>query len=68
VGQYYPFADLVAHASRDATLYPGDVIASGPVGGGTLLEATGGYGPWLEPGDEVTLEVTGLGALSSIVG
>lgn len=68
VGQYYPFADLVAHASRGATLYPGDVIASGPVGGGTLLEATGGYGPWLEPGDEVTLEVTGLGALSSVVG
>jgi fumarylacetoacetate (FAA) hydrolase len=68
VGQYYPFADLVAHASRDATLYPGDVIASGPVSGGTLLEITGGFGPWLEPGDSVELEVTGLGALRNTVG
>lgn len=67
VGQYYPFAELVAHASRGATLYPGDVIASGPVGGGTLLEATGGYGPWLEPGDQVELEVTGLGVLRNMV-
>lgn len=67
VAQYYPFAQLVAHASRDTMLYPGDVIASGPVGGGTLLEATSGYGPWLESGDEVELEVTGLGALRNTV-
>lgn len=64
-GQYYPFPELVAHASRDVTLYPGDVIGSGPVGGGTLLEQTGGYGPWLEVGDTVTLEATGLGTLSN---
>lgn len=67
-GQFYPFADLVAHASRGVTLFPGDVIASGPVGGGTLLEATGGFGPWLERDDEVELEVTGLGALRNSVG
>lgn len=65
--QFYPFADLLAHASRSVTLYPGDVIASGAVGGGTLLEATGGYGPWLERGDVVELEVTGLGALRNTV-
>jgi fumarylacetoacetate (FAA) hydrolase len=66
--QYYPFADLVAHASLEAELYPGDVIASGPVGGGTLLELGGGFGPWLEPGDVVELEGTGLGVLRSLVG
>ncbi len=65
--QYYPFAELVAHASRDVTLYPGDVIGCGPVGGGTLLEQTAGYGPWLEVGDTVTLEATGLGTLSNTV-
>jgi fumarylacetoacetate (FAA) hydrolase len=66
--QYYPFAELVAHASRGVTLYPGDVIVAGPVGGGTLLEATGGFGPWLEPGDSVELDVTGLGTLRNQVG
>lgn len=64
---YYTFAELIAHASRDTTLYPGDVIASGTVGGGCLLEQTEGYGPWLEPGDLVELEVTGLGILRNTI-
>jgi fumarylacetoacetate (FAA) hydrolase len=63
--QYYPFPELIAHASRDVTLYPGDVIGSGPLGGGTLLEQTGGFGPWLEVGDTVELEATGLGTLTN---
>lgn len=66
--QYYPFAELIAHASRDVTLYPGDVIVAGPVGGGTLFEATGGFGPWLERDDTVELEATGLGVLRNYVG
>jgi fumarylacetoacetate (FAA) hydrolase len=65
--QFYPFAELLAHASRGVILYPGDVICSGPVGGGTLFEATASYGPWLESGDSVELEVTGLGALKNTV-
>lgn len=60
---YYTFAELVARASRDATLYPGDVLGSGTVGNGSLLELSGGYGPWLERGDIVELEITGLGVL-----
>jgi fumarylacetoacetate (FAA) hydrolase len=64
---YYTFAELIAHASRDTTLYPGDVIASGTIGGGCLLELTAGYGPWLERGDLVELEVTGLGVLRNTV-
>ena len=59
----YPFAELIAQASRDVTLFPGDVLSSGPIGGGTLFEQTGGFGPWLEPGDSVELEATGLGTL-----
>ena len=60
---YYTFAQMIARASRDATLYPGDVLGSGTVGSGCLLELTGGAGPWLEAGDEVELEVGGLGVL-----
>ena len=64
---FYTFGQLVAHASRDANLYPGDVLASGTVGSGCLLELTGGDGPWLAPDDEVELEVTGLGVLRNRV-
>ncbi len=60
---YHSFESLIAHASRDALLMPGDVIGSGTVGGGCLLELTGGAGPWLAIGDTVELEVTGLGVL-----
>lgn len=58
----YSFAQMIATASQDCTLYPGDVIACGAIGG-SLLEATEGQGPWLEPDDLVELEATGLGVL-----
>jgi fumarylacetoacetate (FAA) hydrolase len=46
------------------TLYPGDVIGSGTVGGGCILELTPeAVGGWLEPDDVVELEVEGLGTL-----
>lgn len=64
---HFSFAEMIAHASRDATLYPGDVLGSGTVGGGCLLELTGGYGPWLQAGDAVELEITGLGILRNII-
>jgi fumarylacetoacetate (FAA) hydrolase len=63
----FSFAEMIAHASRDATLYPGDVLGSGTVGGGCLLELTGGYGPWLERDDVVELEITGLGVLRNTI-
>jgi len=43
------------------------VIASGAVGGGTLLESGGGYGPWLERDDVVELEATALGVLRNVI-
>jgi fumarylacetoacetate (FAA) hydrolase len=64
---YYTFAQMIARASRDAALYPGDVIGSGTVGTGCLLELTAGQGPWLEEGDVVELEVAGLGILKNQV-
>jgi len=60
---YYTFAQMIERASRDAALYPGDVLGSGTVGSGCLLELTAGQGPWLAEGDVVELEITGLGVL-----
>ena len=57
---------LEAAARNTPGLQPGDVIGSGTVGGGCILEH--GDGRWLEPGDEVELEVEGLGSLRNRVG
>lgn len=61
---FHTLTRMVAHASRDADLFPGDLIASGAVGNGCILEltpeATNG---WLKPGDVVELEVERLGKL-----
>ncbi len=65
---HWSFGDLIARASQDVTLYPGDVIASGTVGTGCLLELTKGEGPWLQPGDVVELEIEHLGILRNVVG
>jgi fumarylacetoacetate (FAA) hydrolase len=55
---------MVARASADVRLRPGDVLGSGTVGGGCLLEIREGtLGRYLEPGDEVTLEIERLGRL-----
>lgn len=64
---YWTFGELLAYASRGTQLVPGDVIASGTCGTGCILEQAMSHGPgrypWLEAGDEVTLEVEHLGRL-----
>ena len=61
---HHPFGAMVARASADARLRPGDILGSGTVGGGCLLEIREGtLGRYLEPGDEVTLEIERLGRL-----
>ncbi|MBC8098063.1 MAG: fumarylacetoacetate hydrolase family protein [Armatimonadetes bacterium] len=65
---HWSFGDMLARASADATLYPGDIIGSGTVGTGCLLELTKGEGPWLQPGDVVELEIERLGILRNTVG
>ena len=58
------FGAMVVRASADVRLRPGDVIGSGTVGRGCLLEIREEtLGRYLEPGDEVTLEVERLGRL-----
>ncbi|WP_347548182.1 fumarylacetoacetate hydrolase family protein [Pseudalkalibacillus hwajinpoensis] len=63
---YYSFGQIIEQASRDVTLYPGEVIGSGTVGSGCILEQTGRN--WLSPGDHVELSITQLGKLLNVVG
>jgi fumarylacetoacetate (FAA) hydrolase len=64
----YSFAEMVARASADVRLLPGDLLGSGTVGTGCLLEIRDErLGRWLEPGDEVMLRVERLGELRSPV-
>lgn len=60
----FTFAELVAYASRDLTLHPGEVIGSGTTAGGSLLEV----GQCLQPGDLVELQADGIGSLVNRVG
>lgn len=62
---YHDFEDMIERASDDVTLYPGDLIGSGTVGYGCLLELGEDVHRWLEPGDEVELKITGLGSLKN---
>jgi fumarylacetoacetate (FAA) hydrolase len=58
------FGQMVARASADARLRPGDLLGSGTVGTGCLLEVREAtLGRYLEPGDEVVLQIERLGAL-----
>jgi fumarylacetoacetate (FAA) hydrolase len=56
---------LVEHAARNTRLLPGDVLGSGTVGTGCILEH--GDGRWLRPGDVVELEIEGIGVLRNTV-
>jgi fumarylacetoacetate (FAA) hydrolase len=60
----FSFGQMLARASADVRLRPGDLIGSGTVGTGCLLEVRETtIGRYLEPGDEVVLRVERLGAL-----
>jgi 2-keto-4-pentenoate hydratase/2-oxohepta-3-ene-1,7-dioic acid hydratase in catechol pathway len=69
---HWSFGDMLAQASRGTYLRPGDVIASGTVGSGCILELARLSGserfPFLQPGDEVVLEVERLGRLEHTIG
>ena len=61
---HYSFGQMLAKASEnDVPLYPGDVVGSGTVGWGSLVETGFQAHRALEPGDVVELEIEGLGVL-----
>lgn len=62
----FGFGEMVARASADARLRPGDLLGSGTVGTGCLLEIKDErLKRWLQPGDTVTLAVDRLGELTT---
>ena len=65
---FHSLPKIIAHASRDADLFPGAVIGTGAVAGGCIWalgpENTGG---WLKPGDVIDLEIERLGVLRTRV-
>jgi fumarylacetoacetate (FAA) hydrolase len=71
----WTFAEIMERCSYGCDLLPGDVIGSGTVGTGCFLELNGtgqrndpNYQPqWLQPGDLVEMEVTGLGTLGNVI-
>ncbi|UOE47661.1 fumarylacetoacetate hydrolase family protein [Mucilaginibacter sp. SMC90] len=71
----WTFAEIIERAAYGCDVLPGDVIGSGTVGTGCFLELNGtgvlnnaDYEPqWLQPGDLVEMEVTGLGMLGNII-
>lgn len=69
----WTFAEIIERCAYGVDILPGDVIGSGTVGTGCFLELNGtgllndpNYQvQWLQPGDHVEMEITGLGALSN---
>jgi len=61
---HHTFADMIAYASLDQTLYPGEVLGSGTAAGGSGLELD----RWLQPGDLIELEGEGIGVLRNRIG
>jgi fumarylacetoacetate (FAA) hydrolase len=65
---YWTWPQLLAQASSDTVLRPGDVLGSGTVGTGCILELTPeAVGGWLKAGDVVELTVECLGTLRNHV-
>ncbi len=71
----WTFAEIIERCAYGVDILPGDVIGSGTVGTGCFLELNGtgllnnpDFKPqWLQPGDVVEMEITGLGRLSNTI-
>jgi fumarylacetoacetate (FAA) hydrolase len=66
----WTFAQILERVSYGVTVYPGDVIGSGTVGTGCLLELNGSkitQNQWLQPGDRVVCEIERLGRLENVI-
>ncbi len=70
----WTFAQIIERISYGVTLYPGEVIGSGTVGTGCLLELNGSPegqkitgNTWLKPGDHTIMVVEGLGRLENSI-
>lgn len=65
---YWSYPDMISRASQDCFLYPGDIIMSGTIEKGCILEIGSEIVPWLENGDKVTLHSNSIGDLFNVIG
>jgi fumarylacetoacetate (FAA) hydrolase len=71
----WTFAEIIERCAYGCDILPGDVIGSGTVGTGCFLELNGTgllndpnyQTQWLQPGDLVEMDITGLGFLSNVI-
>jgi fumarylacetoacetate (FAA) hydrolase len=71
----WTFAEIIERCAYGVDILPGDVIGSGTVGTGCFLELNGTgllHDPaykvqWLQAGDEVEMEIRGLGMLKNTI-
>ncbi|MCE2787788.1 MAG: fumarylacetoacetate hydrolase family protein [Bacteroidota bacterium] len=71
----WTYAEILERCAYGVDILPGDVIGSGTVGTGCFLELNGtgllhdkNYKPqWLQEGDVVEMEITGLGRLTNTI-
>ncbi len=69
----WTFAEIIERASYGVDLYPGDIIGSGTVGTGCLLELNGtkkketpNYSErWIKEGDEIEMQIEGIGEIKN---
>jgi 2-keto-4-pentenoate hydratase/2-oxohepta-3-ene-1,7-dioic acid hydratase in catechol pathway len=60
----FTVAEIIAYVTQAITLEPGDLIATGtPAGVGAFRDPP----IWLQPGDEVTVDIEGVGSLTNQV-
>jgi len=65
---HFSFGQMLARASADVHIRAGEIMGSGTVGSGCLLEVKDAtLGRFLEPGDEVALTIERLGTLRAPV-
>ncbi|MDZ7879965.1 MAG: fumarylacetoacetate hydrolase family protein [Saprospiraceae bacterium] len=65
---YWTFPQMIERASENnVTLMPGDMLGSGTVGWGSLIENNFSVHRPLEPGDVVELDIEGIGVLRNKV-
>ena len=68
---HWTFGEIIERASYGVDLFPGDIIGSGTVGTGCLLELNGSRKniddkkQWLNAGDEIELQIEGLGKITN---
>ena len=71
----WTFAEIIERCAYGVTIYPGEIVGSGTVGTGCLLELNGTkllndpnyHAQWLKPGDTVTLTIEHMGKLTNTI-